>query len=522
MGMGYDYVALTCVALLLDCLVLIRVLMYGAKNKETLEIRFIRLIGITIIFGLIDTFWGFCYEDVFALGTLGIEVASAMYFGFSAIVSYYWFIYVIGLIRAKRISNTFRVFTFIPAAFVLGLCLANHWTQALYVIEDTCYSYHRGSWYVVEQFCTYGYFVVMLIVAFMGIIWSKNKVDKKKYFIISVFSFVPFIVGFLQIFTAILPYSSLAFTFALATICLFISAEKSELVLTKQIDDFNRRKHEFTYLKSLADSYLTLHIINIKENTVEELNSISYVRQYVNRNDDAKAQMESVMRNLVVEECLEDVLTFTDFSTLSERMKGNKTISQEFLGIFTGWFRAQFIAVSYDDNHNLEEVFFTTQIIDDEKKKEEALIEVSITDELTKLNNRHAYEKEIKDIKKNGISDDLVYVAMDLNGLKKVNDTLGHAKGDEYICGAAECMVNVMGEYGKVFRIGGDEFAAILYGADISKIIKKLTKRMQKFSFAYGFVSRNEFARASIEEISRIADERMYENKAKYYSEIRK
>ena len=429
---------------------------------------------------------------------------------------------MIGLIRVQKMSVIFRTITFLPAAFVIGLCCTNHWNQMLYIIEDTCYSYHRGSMYVVEQFCTYGYFIVMFIVALVGIVLSKNKVDRKKFFIIAVFSFVPFIVGFLQIFTAILPYSSLAYTVALVTICLFISAEKSELVLTKEIDDFNKRKHEFTYLKSLADSYLTLHIINIKENTVEELNSISYVKQYVNRNDDAKEQMESVMRNLVVKECVEDALAFTNLNTLSERMKGNKTISQEFLGIFTGWFRAQFIAVSYDDNHNLEEVFFTTQTIDDEKKKEEALIEVSMTDELTKLNNRHAYEKEIKDIKKNGISDDLVYVAMDLNGLKKLNDTLGHAKGDEYICDAAECMVNVMGQYGKIYRIGGDEFAAILYGADISKIIKKLTKRMQKFSFAYGFVSRNEFARASIEEISRIADERMYENKAKYYSEIRK
>ena len=112
--------------------------MYGAKNKETLEIRFIRLIGITIIFGIVDTFWGFCYEDVFALGKSGLELASAMYFGFSAILSYYWFIYMIGLIRVQRISVIFRTITFLPAAFVIGLCCTNHWNQLLYAKVFIC------------------------------------------------------------------------------------------------------------------------------------------------------------------------------------------------------------------------------------------------------------------------------------------------------------------------------------------------------------------------------------------------
>ena len=47
---------------------------------------------------------------------------------------------------------------------------------------------------------------------------------------------------------------------------------------------------------------------------------------------------------------------------------------------------------------------------------------------------------------------------MCLNGLKKANDTLGHSAGDELICAAANCMKFAFASYGKIYRIGGDEF----------------------------------------------------------------
>lgn len=56
-----------------------------------------------------------------------------------------------------------------------------------------------------------------------------------------------------------------------------------------------------------------------------------------------------------------------------------------------------------------------------------------------------------------------VYVTADLNGLKGANDTLGHAAGNELIRGAADCLRAAFGAFGDIYRIGGDEFAAILY-----------------------------------------------------------
>ena len=90
-----------------------------------------------------------------------------------------------------------------------------------------------------------------------------------------------------------------------------------------------------------------------------------------------------------------------------------------------------------------------------ERLEKEKLIYTSNTDELTRCLNRHAYEN---DMKKLNLSEEWVYISADLNGLKRANDSYGHMAGDELICAAADCMRDSFHEYGKVYRIGGDEF----------------------------------------------------------------
>ena len=81
-------------------------------------------------------------------------------------------------------------------------------------------------------------------------------------------------------------------------------------------------------------------------------------------------------------------------------------------------------------------------------------------DELTGCFNRRTYKKDTDGI---SLASEFVYAALDVNGLKSVNDTLGHAAGDELIQGATECMKRCFGSYGRVYRIGGDEFASIIF-----------------------------------------------------------
>lgn len=86
------------------------------------------------------------------------------------------------------------------------------------------------------------------------------------------------------------------------------------------------------------------------------------------------------------------------------------------------------------------------------------------TDSLTGIRNKHAYsynETELnKKIKNNEIKK-LAIIVCDVNGLKLVNDTQGHAAGDKLIKDASKMLCEHF-THGAVFRIGGDEFVVIL------------------------------------------------------------
>lgn len=149
------------------------------------------------------------------------------------------------------------------------------------------------------------------------------------------------------------------------------------------------------------------------------------------------------------------------------------------------------------------------------------------TDALTGLFNRHAYYEEVKQFKSSEQAGNLVLVAMDVNGLKKVNDLLGHSAGDEYICATAKVISQAMGQYGKIFRTGGDEFMAILHCS--TKEAQTLENRLNecianldnvwndKMAIAVGIVCCEEEQNVVFSEIEKLADKRMYENKAAYY-----
>ncbi len=98
----------------------------------------------------------------------------------------------------------------------------------------------------------------------------------------------------------------------------------------------------------------------------------------------------------------------------------------------------------------------------------EAVSQKAYKDGLTGVRNKLAYLETLADIEisiENGTLKQYGVVVFDLNGLKAINDNLGHEAGDEYIKSAANLICRQF-EHSPVFRIGGDEFVAILRGAD--------------------------------------------------------
>lgn len=169
-------------------------------------------------------------------------------------------------------------------------------------------------------------------------------------------------------------------------------------------------------------------------------------------------------------------------------------------------------------------VFMLSRVLKKKYEKEKYMY-TSNTDELTKCFNRRAYDS---DMEKLDLNTEWVYISLDLNGLKKANDTLGHSAGDELICAAANCMKFAFASYGKIYRIGGDEFVALIQESvsNIDSILQVFDttirdwhgKYSNSISVSYGVVKSSEQDFDSIHSVSKLADERMYKSKSEYYN----
>lgn len=161
-----------------------------------------------------------------------------------------------------------------------------------------------------------------------------------------------------------------------------------------------------------------------------------------------------------------------------------------------------------------------------EKYEKEKLLYISNTDALTGCLNRHAYET---DINKLDLKKEWIYISLDLNSLKHINDTYGHDVGDEMICAAAACMTASFGEFGKVYRIGGDEFVVIVTQKPDeldtmtkhfdSSVAEWRGKIVDSMTISYGCVRSLEEDWEFVHDIAKEADRRMYASKARYYSD---
>lgn len=149
------------------------------------------------------------------------------------------------------------------------------------------------------------------------------------------------------------------------------------------------------------------------------------------------------------------------------------------------------------------------------------------TDPLTGLYSRYAYSEEIERLKTAAPDESLTVFSIDVNHLKKTNDTMGHLAGDELICGAAQCLKQSLAPYGKVYRTGGDEFIAFLHmdreGAqkasdDLKQTVSQWHGTMiGSLSLSFSYARSMEFPGMDIEKLIVVADQRMYDKKNRYY-----
>ena len=173
----------------------------------------------------------------------------------------------------------------------------------------------------------------------------------------------------------------------------------------------------------------------------------------------------------------------------------------------------------YDDATLLASIqFFVTNSLD--RKKQQAYLEkLSYRDMLTGLYNRNRYIERLEAYKQ--VQDQQIgAIYIDLNGLKKVNDEQGHRAGDELIVRAAGTIAGIFAE--DAYRVGGDEFVVILLDVsreDFARKTEQLRRQMQENSVDASIGGVWQASTENLEDLLRLADENMYREKKRYYSQ---
>lgn len=113
--------------------------------------------------------------------------------------------------------------------------------------------------------------------------------------------------------------------------------------------------------------------------------------------------------------------------------------------------------------------------------REQGLYELAHRDPLTTLSNRRALDRDLARCVRDQAGVALLGL-LDVDGLKGVNDTLGHPAGDDLLRRLALGLAHTVGERGQVYRLSGDEFAVMLEGGDpegLERMVEAALRRVQ-------------------------------------------
>lgn len=169
------------------------------------------------------------------------------------------------------------------------------------------------------------------------------------------------------------------------------------------------------------------------------------------------------------------------------------------------------------------------------RESEEKYRTLSLYDGLTELHNRRGFdflaEQQLKTANRTKIQMLLLFV--DVNNLKRINDTFGHQEGDKALIVTANILKKQIRKSDILARIGGDEFVALI-NKSIDNLPEILANRLEesirtynaeginksKLSFSIGFAHYYPTSPCSIKELLNHADKNMYEQKQKRNNNI--
>lgn len=152
------------------------------------------------------------------------------------------------------------------------------------------------------------------------------------------------------------------------------------------------------------------------------------------------------------------------------------------------------------------------------------------TDYLTNLKSRNAFTIDVDNLGQRKNYQDIGFYVIDLNNLKKVNDSLGHDAGDLYLQAAAQSFRDTAGKRAAIYRTGGDEFVLLSTDATLEQMKLMTEELCQHFeqnkpewdidlSFSIGYAVYDPDLDPNLSATYRRADMMMYQNKRAFHAQ---
>ncbi len=309
-----------------------------------------------------------------------------------------------------------------------------------------------------------------------------------------------------------------------------------ELMAEKKLHENQEKSITFSRIaESLAANYDAIYYVDAVDSSYVSFvaNDIFGQLQVSQLGKEFFEECYSNIPKVIHEQDRNRVVEFLDRDKMITALDNHRSYSIEYRLLVAGGFKyLRMIARRSSDRSHF---IICVENIDDEVRREKQRLkelktekELARRDELTGIKNKYAY-KELEETIQGNMDHGLDYlpyalIVCDANDLKKINDTMGHVAGDEYLKAAAKLLCYTF-VHSPVFRIGGDEFAVFLRGNDYYKrneLMEKLRNQVlenQKAGngvvLASGISEYNPKTDTVVSEVFERADKAMYENKRK-------
>lgn len=231
------------------------------------------------------------------------------------------------------------------------------------------------------------------------------------------------------------------------------------------------KKHHSVFQAETEKIYESIYEFDITHNcAASEATTDYFVELGVPKDTPYDQALEIIARKQIKEEYRKGYIeTFSPGNVLKTFEMGRENLCYDFMithdeGYTYYWMRITARIFAWEEDQSVR-MFVYRQNIDEEKRHEHEMIDKMERDSLTGLYNKAATQNYINRCLQERKAEKFAFFILDIDNFKTVNDTLGHAVGDEVITEFAAALRNQFRDGDIVGRIGGDEFVAFIPAA---------------------------------------------------------